>query len=155
MPFVGGDAAMSFIARVLVLVCVTSSLAVAGQQGATIGSIEIPTGQTAYLQLTSTVATGKPTSGVRVQNPGREHSVVRVTYEVGVDGAANRLRIRNGYDTIVFFKLNDGCSAGTGPAAGIGGKEFALTGVRPGSETTMELPASTSKVVMCEFTVAQ
>lgn len=114
-------------------------------------SIETSVGETTYFQLTNSVQVGKPSLAVRVQNPNREHSVIKVAFEAGENGANNRLRIRNGYDAIVFFALNEGCLRMTEPASASARKDYLQVGVPPGREVSMDFAVSIQKIVMCDF----
>lgn len=140
---------------VLLLAAVASPLISAAEEGPVRDVIEIRLGETGHIQLDSAVVTGKPAKAVRVGSPNREYSVLTITYEAGGNGAKNRLKVRNGYDAVVMFKLNEGCTSDAGAASRTSDrKDHLMAGARPGSELSLDLPASARTVVLCDFTVS-
>lgn len=113
----------------------------AGEPGLRADAIEIPVGETTYFQLLSTVP-GQASPVVRVPDPSRDYSVVKITFESGQAGA-RKFRLRNGYDEALSFAMDEACS---------GSREFLLHIVPPGTEAAVALPAATTKVVLCRFT---
>jgi hypothetical protein len=119
------------------------------------GVIETLLGQTSWFQFVSSTPTGRPEPVVRVQNPNRDYLVVKVTFEAGEVGGKNRIRVRNGYDEAVMFKMDDGCRHLTDPKSETPDAAHLMIGVRPAGEFSWEAPVSVGKIVMCDFTLVR
>jgi hypothetical protein len=124
----------------VLLLAATSELS-AAESTANTRSIEISPGETVFLQLTNSLSF-EVGPIVRVDNPNRDYSLVKATFEVDGDGAG-KLKLRNGYDETLSFQMNEACaSAGT---SGV------LTTLRPGVEAVLPIGAPAKKIVVCNF----
>ena len=120
----------------------------AGEPNVNHDAIEVSLGETAYLQLTSNTPTVTPIAAVRVQDPKRDYLVIKVTFEAGDTGTRHNLVVRNGYDQSVFFATE--CQQSTTSDR----SDHVRKGVPPGVEVRMEIPPSTTKISLCDFTLA-
>jgi len=125
--------------RVLLLLLIGASGAItAAESAAEARAIDIPAGATVYFQLLDS-ASGNISPVIRVENPNRDYFVVRAV----LDADARTLRIHNGYEDALSLAMNAAC-----PPANKVGIRFII---KPGAEAAVQLAASTTKVVLCEF----
>lgn len=125
--------------------CIGEAGTPSGESGAK-EAMEVSLGETIYLQVMSTTPTGMPVAAIRVANPNRDHSVITVAFEAGADGAKHLLKVRNGYDRLIYFATGCAGPAGTGQPGRL------LIGAPPEGEAKLELPSSTAKISLCDFT---
>lgn len=144
-PDQSGAARYKFI---LVILLSTALVVAAGQPEPANSSIELSLGETAYVHLTSATPTGRPVAAIRVGNPNRDHSIVKVTFEADVDSGKHRLRVRNGYENPVFLATL--CPR----PADVILPQRVLIGAPPGRETIVEVPLSITRLSLCDFTVS-
>ena len=111
-------------------------------------TIEISLGETTYVQLSSSTPTGRPVRAIQVQDPNRDYYVIKFTFEAGPDGARHYLNVRNGYDEQVFF--SQACSQSSTSDGSIS----LMAGAPPGREVRIQISPSTTKLSLCDFTVA-
>jgi hypothetical protein len=118
--------------------------------------IEMSVGETIYFQLTNSVPGSKPSPVVRVQDPKRDYSVIRVTFKAGENRGKRTMTVRNGYDAFVFFAINEGCLHYTEPSSAKSTEATYLkVGAPPGKETSMPIATSSMTLVMCDFTISR
>jgi hypothetical protein len=110
--------------------------------------IELSLGETAYVHLMSSTPTGRPVAAMRVDNPNRNYSIVKLTFETGENGGKHRLRVNNGYDHPIFFATMCPRSADLLPPRHV------LVGAAPGREASVEVPLSITKLSLCDFIVS-
>lgn len=140
-------------APALLLIC-TCRVASAAEPDLKAGAIETRLGETTYIQLTDTTPSGRPSATVRVQNPNRDYSVIRIVFDIASTGTKNRLRVRNGYDHAIYFAMGNACEKAIDSPPGQGQKfVYRLVGALPGEEMTMEVQDPKHTVIMCDFTV--
>jgi hypothetical protein len=118
--------------------------------------IEMSVGETIYFQLTNSVPGNKRSPVVRVQDPKRDYSVIRVTFKAGENRDELTMTVRNGYDAFVFFAINEGCHQYTGPSSAKSTETTYLkVGAPPGKETSMPIATSSMTLVMCDFAISR
>src|SRR5688572_8180553 len=99
-----GNAMVKLTQRVVAALPIGVTLvAISGEPQTSSGTMELGLGETAFVHLTSTAPTGKPVAAIRVKNPNREYQILKVTFEVDDASGKNQLKVRNGYDQLVFF----------------------------------------------------
>ena len=127
-----------------------SLAAAAAQPEVSHDAIEISLGETAYVQLSSSTPTGRPVPAIRVADPNRDYYVIKLTFEAGEGGAMHRLKVRNGYDQQVYFSTS--CAQ---PDTSSGSVRLSLmAGAPPGREASIQISPSTTRLSLCDFTVA-
>lgn len=133
---------MPSLTRVLavLLIAATSEFS-AAESTTNARSVEISPGETVFFQLTNSLSF-EIGPIARVDNPNRDYSLVKATFEVDGNGAA-KLKLRNGYDETLSFQMYEACASP--------GTSGVMATLRPGVEAVWTIQAPTKTIVLCNF----